>query len=361
MARDARDQEMAQKCQEEEWEVAKLEQLKRVESNRQTEDEQWYSDELMRIEKETKERKSELERLRLASHELEEANRLKKAEEEEIALLKRALASKEDNQRSNRGRSRETKSSIHEIEVDEEENEDWDVNLNVEEASEEEGEEEEQPVRRNSSNASGSPRRRLIAVEDSTDDDEDLGSLMSSRLRTAHRKLSSASLPGEDLHSVRSAKARMARRNLSSTSLHRDQEMEDDCYTDEEDIYARSPSRKTPKVKRRPKTSPGTPHNVDDLMAQLQGFTPMGTSPHRSGSNSRSSSPMYMPGIHSNPYMPAYGASFSPPIGPYGYGIGIPGSMVNSGVGNITNSTISNVGNDNSVKKVYRPPSQRRR
>jgi len=78
----------------------------------------------------------------------------------------------------------------------------------------------------------------------------------------------------------------------------------------------------------------------------------MGSSPHRSGgSNSRSGSPINIGGI------PMYGGSISPPpIGPYGYGM--PGTIVNSGVGNIVNSSISNVGNDNSVRKVYRPRSR---
>ena len=138
--------------------------------------------------------------------------------------------------------------------------------------------------------------------------------------------------------------ARMARRSLSSASL-RVQETEDDC-TDEEDYYAPIPPRKSPKAKHNPQTSSS---NVDDLMAQFQEFMAMGLgSPHRCGTNSRSGSPIYLGGVH----IPTYWGSFSPPKGPYGYGVGMPGSIV--GAGNIVNPSISNVGNDNSVKKVYR-------
>jgi len=218
-------------------------------------------------------------------------------------------------------------------------------------------------------NASGS-RKRLLVPVDSTDDDEeeDLQSLRRSRLRTlssaslpdedfksmrsakarmARRNLSGASLPEEDFKSMRSAKARMARRNLSSASL-RVQETEDD-YTDEEDDYVPLTPRKSSKAKRgKPWTSFG---NLDDVMARLQGFMPMGMgSPHTSasGSNSRPGSPIYIGG---NPYTPMYGGSISPLIGPSGYGYGLPGLTVNSEISSIV---YSNVGNDNSVKKVYR-------
>ena len=342
-AREERDREMAEKFQHEEWEISKLEQLKQVEIDRQTEDEQWQSDELKNIEKETKNRKSELERLRAAARELEKARELERAEEEEIAQLKRTLAVKEDNRGSSltRGRSSEKRSFRQEVKVYEEEDDDeeWAGNLVVEEASSEE--ELEPPVRRGSNakrSASGSPRTRLVPVDSTDDEDDDFQSLGGSRLRTSRRKLSSASLPEEDFKSSRSAKARMARRNLSSASLHA-HDSEDD-YSDEEDDYnARlRPKKRSPKPKRKPQTSSG--NLVDDLTAQFQGFMPMGMgSPHRSGSNSRSGSPIYIGG---NPFI----------AGPYGYGM--PGTVVNSGVGNIVNSSISNVGNDNSVRKVYR-------
>jgi hypothetical protein len=294
---DGRDQEIAEQSQEEKWE---LEQLEQVEIDRQTEDQRWYSDysdELKRIEKKAKDRKSELERLRAAACALEEANRLKIAEEEEIAQLKRALAAEEDNRRSNkiRARSSEKKSTRQE-------DEEWEGNFIAEEVSEEE---EERPVRRGSRlkrNALGSPKRW-----DSTDEDE------------------------EDLQPMRSAKARMARRDPSSTSL-RFQETECDS-PEEEDDSAPPPSRKSPKVKRNPQISSRTvplPHILEGLTTHFQEFMPMGPgSPSWSGPGS----PMYMmPGMHSNPYFPMRYSSFPLPTGPYGYSVGMPGT----GIGNVT-------------------------
>jgi hypothetical protein len=433
-------------------EISKLEQLKQVEINLQTEDDElWQSDELKNIEKETKNRKSELESLRAASRELEEATRLMKVEEEEIAQLKRALAAKEDNQGSSktRARSSEKMSSRQEDKVYEEEDEleeYWDGNVVVEETSSEE--ELELLVRRSSTakrnaSESGSPNRRLVPVGSTYDEEDNLQSLRSSRPRSSRRKLSSASLPEEDFMTMRSAKARMARRNLSSASLQvhetedeewnfvveeisseeelelpvrrsstakreasgltkrrlvlvdstddeeedlrslrrlrtsrrklssaslpeedfmsmrsakatgrmarrnlssASHETEDDCMGEEDDYTVTPlPPIKSLKTKRKPQTSSG---NVDDLMAQFQGFAPMGMgSPHGSGSsNSGSGSPIYI--IGSNPYIPPYGGSISPPIGPYGYGL--PGSP------GISSIVYSNVGNNNSVRKVYR-------
>jgi hypothetical protein len=202
-----------------------------------------------------------------------------------------------------------------------------------EEEGEETSEEEERPVRRSCKVKRDAPRRRPVAVVDSTDDDEeDLLSLRSSssRLRTARRKL---------LHSTstKSVKVRTARRKLLNAS-----------NTDREDDYAPSPSRKSPKVRRRPQTSSGSLSRYeDDLISRFQGFTPMGPDSPRSGL------PIYMPGtgMFSNPYFPTYGPPFPPPspLGPYGYDVGMPGPIFNAGGGNIINSTISNVGNDNSV------------
>ena len=392
----SRDRERAEKLQDEEWEISKLEQLKQVEIDRQSEDELWQSEELEKIAKATKDRKSQLERLRAAARdsELEEATSLMKAEDE-IAQLKRALAAKEDNRGSiktraqsskkrssrqedkvyqeehsdewegyfvveessseeeldlpvrrsstaernalgsprtrlvpvdstddedNRGsmktraRSSKKRSSRQEDKVYQEEHSDeWEGNFVVEESSSEE--ELELPVRRSSTakrNASGSPRTRLVPVV-SSDDEEYLQSLWSSRLRTSRRKLSSASLPKEVFKARRNA--RMARRNLSSASLR---DTEDDYSTDEEDYYTRLPPRKSFKrPKRKPQTSLG---NLDDFMPRFQGFMPMGMgmgSPHRSGSNSLSGSPIYIVGSE------------------------------------ISSNAYSNVGNDNSVRKVY--------
>lgn len=383
IARDARDREIAEKLQE--GEIDALGEISNeVEIDSQVENDRLHSEELKKIEKEAKDRKSQLERLRATASAIEEANRLKKAEEEEIAQLERALAAEEDRQNN---RARKKKSSR---EDDEDEEEEWEGNFNVEEATSEEEEGEDRPVRWSSKmksseikrSSSGSPKRRPVALEDSTYDnekdlrksssktthrkpsgspnrrpvalgdftDDDEKDLRKSSLKTARRKLSTASLREENLQSMKSSKIRMSRRNASSASLHV-QETEDED-SNEEDYYVPPPPRKSPKVKRKPHTSPGNlPYDVNDLMGQFQGFTPMGlANPHWSGSGS----PMHIPGIHSNPYIPTHGASFSPPIIPYGHGIGIPGSIVNSGVGNIISSTIANVGNNNSVNKVYR-------
>lgn len=69
----------------------------------------------------------------------------------------------------------------------------------------------------------------------------------------------------------------------------------------------------------------------------------------------RSSSPTFIPSMHSNPYYPplaAYGPPSSSSLGPCGYRVGILGLpvVVNSGMGNINTSTISNVGN---TRKLY--------
>ena len=193
---------------------------------------------MKKIQKEAKDRKSDLERLRVAVRELEEA-------EEEIAQLKRALAatSKEDNRLYRQ-----------EGKVDDEKDEDCEGNSVVEsEAASKE--EEERPVRRSSKvkmNAPGSINRRLVAVKNFTDDDDD------------------------DLHST-CVKSAEARRKLSSAFLR-----EDDCLDTEEEVDYAPP----PKAKRKCQTSSGArPRYADDLMARFQDFTPMGL-----GSNVRSSS-----------------------------------------------------------------------
>ena len=143
--------------------------------------------------------------------------------------------------------------------------------------------------------------------------------------------------------SHRRSKMRTAQRKVSSTQPHFEET--DDQPTDEEKS---PPPKKGPKVARKPQTPPDS-HELDDLIARFQRFsTPLG-SPH----GSRSGSPMY--------YSP-YGSPLPPSMAPdgygygygYGYGGGVPGTFVNTGVGNITGTIISNVGNDNSVKKVYR-------
>jgi len=343
-ALEAKDREMAEKIQEEEIErekeIEELARLKQVETDRQAEDE-WHSDQLKKIERQKKDRRSELERLRAAASEIE---RSRKSEEEEIAQLRRKIAA-EERIKPMQVQSSRKKSSRVQSEVEEEE--EWEGNLMVEAASSEEEEIIAQPVRTSSKvrkNLSKSPKRSSAIVDISTDDDDDdLQSVRSSKARTARRKLSSASFREEDLPSrKKSSNLSPGHRNRSSASLRVEGTDED---TDEEEDYV---SRQ--RAHRRHQSSPGShPIDVNGLMAHL---TPLGLggSPHWNGS-----------GMHSNPYFPTYGASISPPVGPsYGYGMGLPGTIINSGVGNITNTTISNVGNNNSVRKVYRSPRNQR-
>ncbi|KAF8801811.1 hypothetical protein BYT27DRAFT_7197808 [Phlegmacium glaucopus] len=74
-------------------------------------------------------------------------------------------------------------------------------------------------------------------------------------------------------------------------------------------------------------------------------------------------SPMYMtnPGLvpHCNPYHPAHVHPYPPPMAPYGYNIGGPGTIVNSGVGNILVTSMSDIGNNNSLNSGYRAPHTR--
>jgi len=159
--------------------------------------------------------------------------------------------------------------------------------------------------KRPKSNSVESPRRRPVALEDSVDDDEEY--LSRSKMKTA-------------------------RQRLSSTPPHVEQ-------TDEEEEPAPSQPRKSSKGNGKPKYPAEPPTAMNDLNAQFQGAgTPLGNSP-------------YPPA----PF-PMYGFPFPPP--PHGFGYGghyPPGTVtINSGVGNVTNSTISNFGNDNSVRKVYR-------
>jgi hypothetical protein len=278
-AREVRDLEMAKKIQKEE-------------------DERWHSDKL-KIEKETKE--LERDRLRVAARELEEVNRLMKAEEE-IVRLRRKLAAKDSQEQWSK-----KKNFRLEDEVDEEEEEEGDFIAN--EAFPIDEEERFVPVRR---------RYTVAARTDAS------GSRMSA--------MASLRMPPQE------------------TDLRVDS-TDEFGLLDYVSDHAPSPL--------------GTlPHNVD---AQIQNFTRMGLGPYGSGSNSGSrsgsllGSPIsYNSGVHSNPYFPTNGgsssSSISPPTGPYGYGVGMPGpgSVVTSGSNNVVNSTISNVGNDNSVKKVYR-------
>ena len=444
-AREARDQEEAERIHEEELKVvkkiSKLEHLRQnqLEIDHQAEDEPEQSEELKKREKD-KHRQSELERLRAAVRAVEMANRSKKEEEDEMVELRRKIAA---------GRrimpqaqpSKNKRSSTQEDQVEDEE--DWrreeeeigrmKTRLNVKTNSrrslrephgaletftddEEESlqrskmkkarrklsstphnfeetkdrdqptDEERKPRFNVKTDSRRSSREPHGALETFTDDEEE--SLKRSKMRTARRKLSS-NLPhfeetkdrdqptdeerktrfnvktdsrrssrephgvletftDDEEESLKRSKMRTARRKLSGTPHHFEETKDRDQPTDEE----RSPSpKKNPKVVRKPQISPGSPpREVDDLMAQFQGFgTPLGGSPYGSGSNS----PMYYP-----PYGPPLPPSMAPDGYGYGYGYGYggggPGTIVNTGIGNITHTTISNVGNDNSVKKIYR-------
>jgi hypothetical protein len=308
--REAQDREYAQKLQnewkEEHGEIAEkfweekhareVQDREMAEKMQKEEDEKGHSD---KLKKETKE--LERDRLRVAARELEEVNRLMKAEEE-IVRLRRKLAAKDSQEQWSK-----KKNFRLEDEVDEEEEEEGDFIAN--EAFPIDEEERFVPVR----------RRYTVAAR--TD-------------ASGSRKSAMASL----------------RMPPQETDLRVDS-TDEFGLLDYVSDHAPSPS--------------GTlPHNVD---AQIQNFTRMGLGPYGSGSNSGSrsgsllGSPIsYNSGVHSNPYFPTNGgsssSSISPPTGPYGYGVGMPGpgSVVTSGSNNVVNSTISNVGNDNSVKKVYR-------
>lgn len=359
--------------------ITVLDRMKQVEIDHQAGDERWHSDELKRIEEETRHRQSELERLRA----IEIANRLKKAQDEEIAELRRKIAANEDSQRSTMIQVQSSTKKGNRPRIEDSEEEEWRGTVLVEAATSEEEEEVRQPVRKNSKvkmNPSKSPSRRSVTLDSADDNDENSRS-SNSRIKTARRTSSKTfrvqeteeGSTDEDLRSLRSSKVKTARQKSSKASLRveeseeeftdddyepppprknpkvnrssktkaaRREETEDESTYDEED-YVPPPPRKNSKVNGPPRSSSGSPfREVDDLMAQIHGFTASGLG--RSGSNSRPRSPMYPP---------QYGSPFSPP---YGYGIGVPGAIVNSGVGNITNTTISNVGNNNSIRKVYR-------
>ncbi|KAF8800779.1 hypothetical protein BYT27DRAFT_7262615 [Phlegmacium glaucopus] len=296
-AREYTDREEAERIHGEELKAAKeflgVDRLNQVETDYA---ERRHTDELKKIEKETKEGQSELERLQTASR---PQNKKGKWRENVIAVV----------------------------------------------TSSEEEEEAGRPVRSSKakSKPSKSPKRRLVSSSDSTDDvEEDVQTRVpatssrkkSSRLQDEEEEWQRNSVAEEarlkEEEEVRPPvrKSYKAKRNPSKST--------EDEYTDseEEEGYKRRAPRKSPKVNRNPRSSSSSlPPAVDGLMSQFRSFTPGWSE-----------------------YPPMYPTT--PFIGPYGYG---PGTVVNSGVGNITNTTISNAGNDNSVKKVYYSNSRRRR
>ena len=339
-AREARHLEEKESIQEQELKVVKkistLEHLSEFETSHQTEDEQEHYEELKKRGK-GKDRQSELERLRAAARAVEAANRLKKleAEEKEMAELRRRIEAGRRNNMSQAQPSKNKRSSTQEDESEVEK--DW--------------RREEQEELRRKVNPRRSPHRAGPSSHEALESFTDVGEEPPRKPRTARSKLSRSPSHFEDT----------------------DEQSTDDPSTDEE---TSPPPKKGPKVGRKPQIPPGTlPREVDDLMAQFQRFgTPLGGSPHgsRSGSPGPMNYPPYgypvPPSMAPNGYgggVPGSGPHGSGPTSPmyyppYGYplngvyGGGVPGSIVNSGVGNITNSTISNVGNDNSVQKVYR-------
>jgi hypothetical protein len=280
-----------------------LEQLKRVEIDYYAEDERGHHSEEMKIEKDNRDRKSELERLRAAVSAVEMANHLNPVEEETAELRRKTAAGRRSTTLPAQSWCKNKKISTQRDEVEDEGG--W-------ERKEAEG--IERPVKPTSKikmNPYKPPRRLHEPSKNSTDDEEQFQ-------RTAHQKFSSMHI-----------------------------EETEDQLTDEEKP---PPPKKSSKVNRKPHLPP---HEVDDLIVQFQGFgMPLRDNPHEG----RSGLPMP---IYSSPYGSPFPSSMAPyGYAPYGYGYGYggggAGSVVNTGVGNITNTTISNVGNDNSVKKVYR-------
>ena len=327
-AREARDLEETERIQlEVVKKISTQEHLKQLEIDHLAEDEREHLEEV----KKRKDRRSELERLRAAARAVE-------MEEEEVVELRRKIAAGRPSITPQAQPSKNKRSSTQDDKFEDEK--DW-------------RRKEEDKLGRKT-NPRRSPRGPHRTLESFTDDEEE--PLRRSKMRRKEedklgRKTNSRRSPRgphgtletstDDEEPLRRLKMR-TRRELSGTPPHFEET--EDQSTDEEES---PPPKKNPKIARKPQIPPGSPpHEVDDLMAQFQGFgTPLGSSPH----GSRSSSPMrYLP------YGPPLPPSMAPVGHGYGYGGGVPGTIVNTGVGNITNSIISNVGNDNSVKKVYR-------
>lgn len=325
--------------------------LRQLEIDHQAEDEREQYEELKKREK-VKDRQLELERLRAAVRAVEMENRLKKAEEEMLEL-RRKIA---DGRRPQAQPSKNKKISTQEDDV--EDDEDW-------RRKEEEELWRMKPSFTNPRRSPNGPQvqpsknKRNSTREDGVDDEEDwrrkeeeeIGRMKTSFTnprRSPKGPHGASETVTDDEEPPRRSKMKTTHRKLSPTPPHLEETEEQP--TDEEKPPL---PKKTPKVARKPQIPPGSPpREVDDLMAQFQGFgtgVPLGGSPH----GSRPSTPMY--------HLP-YGSPFPLPMGPesygygygYGYGGGVPGSVVNSGVGNIIHSTITNVGNDNSVRKIYR-------
>ncbi|KAF8815317.1 hypothetical protein BYT27DRAFT_7333988 [Phlegmacium glaucopus] len=171
-----------------------------------------------------------------------------------------------------------------------------------------------------------------------------------------------SSQEGELMGSVRRSSINEVKRNPSRSIKRRPvatrpillvKETEDRS-TEEED-YAPQPPKASRKTKCKSQIRlDRVPHDADNTIAHIQGHGSASNSPNGLGL------PMYMtnPGLvpHCNPCYPINLHPYPPPMAPYGYNAGGPVAIVNSGVGNITLVTMSDIGNNSSVNNGYRAP-----
>jgi len=314
-ARHARDHELAQRVNEEE--ISQFERSTQVEIIPLTdsEDEVWHSDELEKIEKQSKDRQSELKRLRTAVKEIETAKGLKKAQQETIKSRQKTGHEEDHRGTTIQGESSKRKNNPKRHEGVAERGR----NIVIEVTSEDEG--VGHPAKRSSKarrKPSKSPKRQPVTSWDESSDDS-VETLESPQIR---RRLSGISIRVEEIEN----------------------ESNDDSDEPEDNTSSASRPRKNPKVNRKPRSSSSSPlRDADDWMAHINNtFMPFGWNPH-------GGSPMYTQNTHCDPYLSALWDPCA-----HHHGIGI----VNSGFGNITTATISNIGNNNSVKKTYRAHSR---
>ena len=275
------------------------------------------TDEELKKREKGKDRQSELERLRAAAHAMEMANRL--AEEEEMADLRKKIAA------GRRSTMPQPQPSTNMCSTQKDEFED-------------ELERKTNPRR--------SPTGLHGRLETLTDDDIDEEELKRKkgkdrqteleRLRAAAHAMETANrlAEEEEMADLRRKIAAGRRSTMPQPQPSTNRSSTQDEFEDE--LRRRTNPHRSPT---------GSTREMEDLMAQFQGLgTPLGSSPH----GSRSSSPMYFSPYHGpgSPLPPSTAPGYGYGYGPYGGGV--------PGVGSITNSIISNVGNDNSVKKVYR-------
>jgi len=134
------------------------------------------------------------------------------------------------------------------------------------------------------------------------------------------------------------AEREQSRRKDRRSAVETDEEDSDDS---EDDEYGFPPPRK-PKKNAVPASSPHYPYNTNSSpsMSPYSSFYPP-------------TPPFQPPGTYGNAYFTPYSPPPHPYLGPYYGGHTPPGgpmSVSNVNSGNVTNSVISNVGNDNSVR-----------